>query len=285
MVESISSSDARGVAEVINITNKQEQAKAELQAKIVTLTGKPEFIPTLTTDEKIAAVIDGKIEYIDKPLPRRSTSVQTIDDFAQAIIRWGNDEDSTVFLTLRDATLVIDDQRRIDCVHMPMPKSEAWNRVAALKVGREFTQRELLSLLQTVLLDYLPDQNLIALIKTIKFTRSESGHSVVNAGTMNMSRAVAEELLGMGDQEMPEFFFVEVPVFAPPLHAVRERVRIWLHVNFGEQKFYLEASEDALIAAELAAKQLIRAQLIEQLASNIEGESRWDDSRVLLGTP
>jgi hypothetical protein len=257
-----------GLENVLEITNNQQEELSQARRELE----KPVVVKELSTDTMHAVFIGGKVDTTThaKQPPRRGHVVQTINDFALAVDRWGDAELSSLWVDSNGVTLVIDDTHRLDRVRLPAATSEGYTLVTGFREAKVLSQLEFVALLRTKLVGYVVEPGLLGLIRRLKWSNSDAGHSVVNSGSASLGQSVEKQLSGLENEELPESFTVQVPIWQAPLNEFREKIRVDITIDFGSQKFRLEVSKDSIAEALLSAQLRLKTAVVEKLSAKFK---------------
>jgi hypothetical protein len=240
----------------------------------------PQVVKELSEPTRHAVYHDGALTMVDHPLPTRGHAILTLDDFADAVKRWGDDPKSTVFVCDTGLTLICDDEYRRDRVCMRIGASQGFRIAVALTEGRTYSHPQLMQLLRTELRQNLLDSGKLFMdyVKSIRFQSKTSGSSAISQSGASMGQAVEMELHGVEGRDVPEEFELKVPVFAAPAPKIEETIRVDVTIDFTNMNFKLMTNEDLIQQAAVDSLKLLRSQLLAVLGDD------FDPKRVLLGS-
>lgn len=171
--------------------------------------------------------------------------------------------------------LVMDDDVRRDIATFTLQYSAPFLALLGISDGKYFDQKDLIRLLKVSLAGCVPP-DLVAAVRTLRFTRKEDGHSAIEQGKTSLGRSVEANITGAS--AIPETFTVQTNVYANVLKDHAVRVEIAIDVELESHTFMLSVVGDGLTDA------LIEAQ--EQIAVALnEGASDDKPRRILFGSP
>jgi len=159
-------------------------------------------------DRKLFLSRDGRQLDVRIPSCPRCHQVETIDDLAVAVKRWGTLK-SVVFHGNREIVFVLDDADRRDKVVLVLEPTDVWARVVELG-DQQFDQRSFLRLLRHDLAGVIP-ANLVTAIQKIEVVTSVNQRSEMAPGRERGTREFASDLHDSG--AIPEVVTLMVPVY------------------------------------------------------------------------
>lgn len=115
-----------------------------------------------------------------------------------------------IFVNEQEIVLAYSSRERRDFVVIPMALSPQylWLRDKAVEWMK---QRSLVSLLRITFRGCVMNENLLALVRALKFETGAQGEAVIQHGRESMGRAITQKVLGT--DALPEEFGLNIPVF------------------------------------------------------------------------
>lgn len=245
-----------------------DTAKTAAGARVLKIEGDPD---TVLIDQ------DGETSRYELPPKHRNHAVLDIDsllDLADRNCAYDEAAKSCAILWHSEEAIVLvfDDETRRDFATLKLQFSSVYSALRSFAAGRTFEQRDLIHLLKTTFSDCAPP-DLIASVRTIKFSKTETGGSELNHGQASLGRQVEAKIVNA--DQIAESFVVTTNVYANVLQDQTVQVRVGIELDLEKHTFILSILGDDLTTSML----LTQEALAERLA---EGN---DQRRVLFGRP
>lgn len=212
----------------------------------------------------------GAREILELPASRRNHKLNDLDSLLALADRF--QATSVLWHSEQAIVLVTDDEVRRDQATLELEFSMAYNALRIIGEGQSFDQKEFIRLLKVTLCDCVPP-DLLPAVRTLKFSRNESGASEVNHGQASMGRQVEASITGAS--KIPESFVVQTNVYSNVLQDQTVQIRVAIDIDLEKHSFDLSIVGDDLSTSML----LTQEALAERLA---EGN---DQRRILFGKP
>lgn len=247
----------------------QDTAQKAQTAKIVKIDGNPDVV-----------LIDQGGSYTAHELPpkHRNHTVSDLDSLLELADRctgkgvlWHSEE---------AVVLVFDDAVRRDFATVPLKFSTAYKALRDLGNGAVVTQKDFIRLLKVTFADCVPP-DLLPSVRTLNFSKSESGNSDLQHGKSTLGRAVESSVTGA--TAIPESFTVSTNVYANVLQDLTVSVRVAIDIDMEEHYFRLSVLGDDLTTTMLETQEHLSEALVGPGGSDPMAES--SGRRVLFGKP
>lgn len=220
----------------------------------------------------------GAFDLFNVPPKHRNHTVSDLDSLLELADRctgkgvlWHSEE---------AVVLVFDDEIRRDAATLPLKFSTAYKALRDLGYGTVLTQKDFIRLLKVTLADCVPP-DLLPSVRTLNFSKSESGNSDLQHGKSSLGRAVESSITGA--TAIPESFQVGTNVYANVLQDLTVSVRVAIDIDMEEHYFRLSVMGDDLTTTMLETQDQLSETLVGPGGSDPQAES--SGRRVLFGKP
>lgn len=206
---------------------------------------------------------DGTIEEFDVPPPLRSEKLASLSELAEFVKKQMTNA-AIVFAAMDGVTALYDVKDRRERASLALAASDQWKLLSGA-AGKSYGQREFYALLRVGFDGCLPDDRLLALVKSIKWQTSDSGASAVSNASHTMGRQLVAEVTGI--DAVPDEVTLSVPVWDGL--TLREPVRCAIDVNPDTRTFQISPFAGQISQAQTAALVWLKEDLVSALPSSV----------------
>lgn len=255
----------------------QDTAKKTVAAEIKPMPNNP---------EKHLLISGGVSTSFDTPFvapPRRHT-VETVDSFAAAYNRWGNQggEDLTpanIWVDINAWRLLFftDEPLRRSWVRLKLTPSPQLLLLQSFAAAKALEQKALVRMLRHDLADCV-DAGVLASFRSVDFQKITTARAAIQHDRQSLDADIVAQVTG---EKKPEAFLVDAPLFAmKELADSRIRVGITIDIDCDNKKFVLQAQPGQLELAMDEARDAVLNTLENDLSAH-----GLKDVVILDGTP
>jgi hypothetical protein len=176
---------------------------------------------------------------MNDPAPRNHYP-ESLDSLIKIVTREGEHADMiSVWCSSGAVVAVLDDYgKRINRATMKLSHSMPWTTLQQLSRSRpSMLQKQVLRTLRIDLAGCGVPPDVITAVRTINFSKQESGKSEVTPSKESLDRRVLAEVSGA--QKLPESFVVTLPIYENPGESALADVTVLLEVEPAEGTFCL----------------------------------------------
>ena len=206
-------------------------------------------------------VIDGKITTIQREPRPRSHAPRSLDDFAETVLKFG--DEAEVFFNESSVSARLDgDGQRVDSAVFTLETSDAWNKLSEL--DEWMTQKDFVRLLRIDFGACLHSGVLLDKVRKLKFENGQTVTSEISRRKESLGKSITAEV--PGETDLPEVVTLNIAVYKSL--GERERYSIQCSVEIDPMKldcFRLLPMPDEMERVQHLAMDSIRARLAESL--------------------
>ncbi len=182
----------------------------------------------------------------------------------------------SVYVSDSGVVAPLDDDHARWQVDLPLPLHPAFKRVLTFKNVVNLTQKELVRLLRTELVDYV-DHTVIVAFQELKITRNSEAVSTQRPTSAALDSHIHQAVQTRSGTAVPEMLTLSLPVYdLPETRKDRYRVNVYVEFDHDLQAFQLIAVHNELREAQEEA--------IRKIMAAIDNDARIE-APVLYGTP
>ena len=143
---------------------------------------------------------DGTLHRRTADPPPRASRVHSLQSFIAAVKAYVMDDTlASVWVSSSSVVAVLDDETRRDRITFPVTLTRTVKTLKRLEDNpTDLTQAALIRLFRVDLASTLEDSALLDAVRSVKFTKNESGESTMQHGMASLGRSVQAELAGTG---------------------------------------------------------------------------------------
>ena len=218
--------------------------------------------PTIVADpynpRKAYLIHEGKVEEKDVTPPLLNSTLNSIESLRDAVETFG--PDGSVWYDRRQITVVLDNEDRLEQLHMKLKLSDQLG--AIMKLPRAFDQRSLLLFLKRDLRGAI-DPAVITPFRQLDFSKREAAGGTIKHGEESLGRSVQAAVANAAD--IPEFLPVSVLVFTNQDLVFRTTITLSVDIDIQRGLIELTPLPDEIENAFCAAENYLRDVLSSHL--------------------
>ena len=182
---------------------------------------------------------DGSLALKEAPVAPRNYKLNTIDDFTDAVKKFGENEHAVVFCSGCGLVCSLDeDTDRLHRLRMPLTLTDEFQFLQHLRAARAgLKQKSFISLLR-IDLARACDVALVDSFRHLKFNKTKDGTSIVKPGNEAMSAELKLEVLIDGKQ-IPDSCALSIQVYDQVGDVQMQRVNCAIETDLEELTFTL----------------------------------------------